>query len=433
VRVAVRQVVVVDPFSAGSGLAPAFASRGAEAIAVLTHAEPPEGLRASWYPEKFSAVHVAPDLSTAEGGELVERLAESGPLCVIPGAETGVEVAEALGDLVCPGTGNVPHLSAARRDKWQMAVALREAGVPHLRQLSSADADEVEQWLHTTGLRDAPIVLKPPKSGGTDDVYVVSPGEDWRPFFGRILGSTNKLNMRNNHVLVQELAEGTEYEVDTYSVDGRHGLAAVWRYAKERRGDRLGIYLSNTFVAPDHPVVPALFDYVQQVLDAVGVRNGPAHVEVMMTAAGPRLIEVGARMAGAGQQELSALAAGDNQIERSVRHRVGGDQAVGGYQLRQHVKTVYLSSPAAGILNSGGRLDRLAELPTFHQSLLAYRDGDVVPRTEDLWTSLGYLVLAGPSAAAMEADERTIREVEAALTIEPSARLDRSAGRSSAF
>lgn len=32
----------------------------------------------------------------------------------------------------------------------------------------------------------------------------------------RIRGRVNKLNLRNDKVLVQELAVGTEYEVDTY-------------------------------------------------------------------------------------------------------------------------------------------------------------------------------------------------------------------------
>jgi biotin carboxylase len=410
-----RRVVIVDPISAGSGLAPAFAARGVAAVAVLTSAELPAGLSSSWYPEKFTDVHIA----DRPLPELAELLAADQPLCVIPGAETGVEVAEALAELVCPGEGNVPTLAAARRDKWQMAVALREAGVPHLRQLNTDDADEAARWLAETGLVDAPIVLKPPKSGGTDDVYVVSPGDDWRAFFDRILGGINKLGVRNDHVLIQELAIGTEYEVDTYSVGGRHGLAALWRYAKERRDDRLGIYLSNTFIAPDHPHVPVLLDYVERVLDAVGVNNGPAHVEVMVTEAGPRLIEVGARMAGAEQQELSYLAAGDSQIERSVRHRVDRETAVGGYQLRRHVRSVYLSSPRAGVLRTGGRLEKLYELPTFHRSLLHFGEGDRVPRTEDLWTSLGYLVLAGPDQAALDADERAIREVEAALVVEP--------------
>jgi hypothetical protein len=411
--VAQRSIVVVDPYSAGKGIAPAFGERGVESIAVLTTPEPPAGLAKSWLPDNYREVHVLTDLD-----ELAAKLAGHDPIAVVPGTETGVESAEALSELIVPGRSNVLTLSSARRDKWQMAVALRTAGVPHLRQISSDSADEVAGWLRREGLENSSIVLKPQESGGTDDVFVSMPGDDWREKFHRILGCVNKLNLRNDKVLVQELAVGTEYEVDTYSVDGRHGLAAVWRYAKERRGDRLGIYLSNTFVSPEDPVVDVLFDYVCQVLDATGVRNGPAHVEVMITDEGPKLIEIGARLAGAEQQELTFLGARESQITRMVRHRVDDDSPVGRYVLHQHVKSVYLSSPAAGVLRNAERLDRLESLlPSFGRDVIQYREGATVPRTDDLWTSLGYVVLATTDLAQLERDEALVREIEAGLEV----------------
>lgn len=406
-------IVVVDPYSAGKGIAPAFAERGVEAIAVLTTPEPPAGLAKTWTPGDYREVHVLSDLD-----ELAAKLAGHDPLAVVPGTETGVEAAEALSELIVPGRSNVLTLSSARRDKWQMAVALRSADVPHLRQISSDCVNEVAGWLRREGLENSPIVLKPQESGGTDDVFVAQPGDDWRAKFDRILGSVNKLNLRNDKVLVQELAVGTEYEVDTYSIDGQHGLAAVWRYAKECRGDRLGIYLSNTFVPADDPVVDVLFEYVCQVLDATGVRNGPAHVEVMITAAGPRLIEIGARLAGAEQQELSMLGARESQITRMVRHRVDGDTSVGRYTQHQHVKSVYLSSPAAGELGNAVRFEELPDLlPSYQRDLLPYREGSTVPRTDDLWTSLGYVVLATTDLEQLERDVAVVREIEAGLIV----------------
>jgi ATP-grasp domain len=402
-----RPVVVVDPMSAGVGLAPAFASRGVPAVAVLTGFAPPAGQGHPVRAADFVDVLRAGDDLTG----LARRLAELDPLCVVPGAEPGVEVAETLSELVMPGRGNVPALAAARRDKWQMAAALRAAGVPHLRQVCTADPAEVERWRRREELTGAPIVLKPPKSCGTDDVYVVEPGDDWRPRFDQILGSTNKLSLRNDAVLVMELARGTEYEVDTYSIDGRHGLTAVCRYTKEQRADRLGIYTANEFVPPEHPHVPLLLAYVRQVLDAVGVRNGPAHVEVMLTGAGPRLIEVGARLAGADQQEFARLATGDSQIDRCVRHWVDGERDTPGYRWRQHVKSVYLTSPRSGVLGNAERLAEVVGLPTFHLADLPYAAGDTVPRTEDLWTSLGCVVLATTQADALAADERMVRKI----------------------
>lgn len=131
------------------------------------------------------------------------------------------------------------------------------------------------------------------------------------------------------------------------------------------------------------------------------------------------MIEIGARLAGAEQQELSFLAARESQSTRMVRHRVDDDTSVGLYSQHQHVRSVYLFSPAAGVLRNAERLDQLASLlPSFQRDVIPYRQGSAVPRTDDLWTSLGYVVvLATTDLARLERDEALVREIEAGLTI----------------
>lgn len=407
-----RSIVVVDPFSAGKAIAPAFAARGLDAVAVLTAPMPPSWLRRVWNPADYRELHPLGDLD-----ELAEALAEHDPVAVVAGTDTGVEAAETLSELVVPGRTNDLALSSARRDRWQRDVALRTAGVPHLRQISSESPDEVAAWLRCERLENSPIVLKPQHSGDTDDVFVAMPGDDWRTSFNRIL-VVNRTTFRNDRILVRELAVGTEYEIDTYSVDGRHGLVAVWRCAKEGSGDGLGIFRSNTLVPPSDPVVEVLFDHVRRALDATGVRNGPAQAEVVVTPGGPRLIEIGARLAGAEQQELTLLGTGENQVTRMVSHHADGADAVSRYEHRQHVRSVYLASPAAGELANSVRFDELASLlPSYQRDVLPYREGSIVPRTADLRTSLGHVVLATTDPEQLERDEATVREIEAGLIV----------------
>ncbi|SDN31959.1 ATP-grasp domain-containing protein [Allokutzneria albata] len=411
-----RNVVLVDPYSTGSALAPAFAERGVSSVAVLTTPEPTASFAGTWHPENFTEVFVLDDVD-----KLARRLRELDPLCVLPGTETGVEAAEHLSELVVPGQSNVAELSSARRDKWLMGVALADAGVPHLRQLSASSADEVAEWLRANEFDDSAIVLKPQNSAGADDVFIVREGEDWRAPFHRILGAVNRLELVNTRVLAQELAEGVEYAIDTYSVDGAHGLVSVWRYDKRAAGNRLGVYLSAGVVPPEDPAVTEVFGYARRVLDAVGVRNGPGHIEVMVTSSGPRLIEVGARLAGGDQQHLSRLAVGDSQVERTVRHWVDGEGAIEDYRLLRHARSVYLSAPDSGVLRNADRLNQLWELlPTLHKVVIPHRNGSRVTRTEDLWTSLGHVFLVSEDPDAVAADEALLREIEAELRVEPS-------------
>lgn len=82
------------------------------------------------------------------------------------------------------------------------------------------------------------------------------------------------------------------------------------------------------------------------------------------------------------------------------------------------MKSVYLSSPAAGVLRNAERLDSLASLlPSYQRDVIPYREGSAVPRTDDLWTSLGYVVPATTDLAQLERDEALGREIEAGLTV----------------
>jgi biotin carboxylase len=405
---------VVDPISTGQEFPAAFAAEGVETVAVMSTAAPPGLFVPTWHPENFTHIHYydPDDVDT-----LAATLRSYQPLCLIAGSEMGVEVADQLVELVLPGTGNVPELSAARRDKWQMGQAVIGAGVPHLQLICSADPDEIERWLDDTGLREQRIVLKPPKSAATDDIHIVPPGADWRPAFDQIYGKTNLVGIRNDAVLVEEFAEGTEYLIDSYSVDGKHGLVDVCRYNKVQRGDSIGVYDLVNFIAPDRTVMDVLWPYTTQALDALGIRNGCAHAEVIITADGPRLLEVGARPAGGGHQMISKLATGSNHIERTVAHRVRGEFEAS-YELIQHVCSVVINSPDTGVWRNAELFDDVESLSTFWMKHLYFGTGDVVPAAASLATMLGWVVLADADEAAVMADYERLKELEGQITVD---------------
>jgi biotin carboxylase len=410
-----QYVVVVDPVGTGQEYPEAFREAGVETVAVLSTPEPAGPYKASWHPENFRHVHV---FDGADLDGLAAALLQYRPTCLIPGSEPGVELADALAELVAPGTGNVPELAAARRDKWAMALACQRSGIPHLRQTCSADPAEIERWLDATGLRGERLVVKPPKSAGTDNVHIVPEGGDWRPFYDQIYGVVNKVGLRNEAVLVEEFAAGVEFMIDGYSVDGEHGIVDVCRYTKSQRGDRIGIYDLVDFLPPEHPDVHAVWPYVQQVLDAVGIRNGCSHTEVILTADGPRLLEVGARPAGGGHQMITKLATGSNHILRTVGHRVRGEFHAS-YELVQHVCSVVISAPRTGIWRNAEVFDGVDELKTFWAKWFAGGTGDRVQATDDIYTYLGWVVLASKDADAVEADYRHIKELERQIVVEP--------------
>merc|ERR1712178_304479 len=72
------------------------------------------------------------------------------------------------------------------------------------------------------------------------------------------------------------------------------------------------------------PEQDMLIDYVWKALDALGIKHGPSHSEVIITTDGPCLVETGARMHGAKGPKLTELATGLGTHELVVDVAVNG-------------------------------------------------------------------------------------------------------------
>lgn len=410
--------VIVDPYSSGALFAPAFAEVGVPVVAVTSSAQPPEVYASSYRRHDFI------EIITCDGDPepVVDRLRTLRPRCVLPGCESGVELADLLACRVTPEVANVAALAAARRHKGAMAKAVAYAGLPIIRQICTDDPTEVAAWIERSNLAGGDLVVKPPKSASTDGVIKAPGGRGWRDAFDARIGKTNRLGLRNDQVLVQEYAEGTEYVVDTFSYRGVHTVADVCRYRKVDNGPYMAVYDNMQWLPPTDSAIDAVVKYAKGVLDAVGLRFGAAHIELMLTPNGPRLIEVGARPHGGGHPRFCRAATGDSQVDRTVRYftRLGGIPV--SYQLEQHVLVVFLISRTDGVVRNAESLDRVRELASYHCAVIPLRNGDRVSVTKDLFGSLdlGFVVLAHCDLEQVRVDYRAVREIETDLVVDGS-------------
>lgn len=420
--------VIVDPYSSGSIFAPAFQAAGVPVVAVLSAPEPPEVYASSARLDDF------PEIIPCTGNEqdVVSRLLELRPRCVLAGCESGVELADFLSDRVVPDVANVPRLAPARRHKGAMAEATAGAGLPIIRQICTDDAERVAAWIDREGLAGRDLVVKPPKSASTDGVVKVPGGQGWRRAFDAQIGQPNRLGLRNDELVVQEYTTGVEYVVDTFSYGGVHTIADVCRYHKVDNGPYMAVYDSMEWLAPTDSAVAEVVGYATGVLDAVGLRFGAAHVELMLTAEGPRLIEIAARPHGGGHPRFCRVATGDSQVERTVRYFAGLGTPAPDFQLRKHMLVVFLMSRSPGVVRNADSLRRVSDLASHHFSTVNLRNGDIVALTKDLFGSLdlGFVVLAHPDRGQILADYQAIRQLEDQLLVEPVPADGQAAGRS---
>lgn len=407
--------VVVDPYSSGALFTAAFAEHGVEVVAVLSDERPPDAFASSYRPEDFDD----PIVFRGDLAALAARVRALNPRCVVAGCESGVELAERLAPLVLPDRCNVPELAQARRDKWRMAEAVAAAGLAVIPQICTDDPDEVADWIERSGLRGQDLVVKPPKSASTDGVVKVPGGVGWAEVFAANLGRVNQFGEVDERLLVQKFVTGTEYVIDTFSHPGGHSLVDVCRYQKVDNGPHMAVYDAMHWVPPTDPAIPVLFDYAKDVLDAVGMRFGAAHVEIMNTDSGPVLIELGARPHGGGQPRFNQQATGDNQIARTVLGLVG-EPVPDGYQLVNHQQCVFHIAPASGVVRGVAALDAVRDLPSHHFSVHHLTEGGPIQVTRSLVDSLefGFVILSHPDREQVERDAAAVRELERSLVIE---------------
>jgi carbamoylphosphate synthase large subunit len=407
-----RQVaVVVDGYSAGNFFPAAFAPYGVR----LVHVRSTPELIPTMSPPNLSEYDE--NIVMADEAALVERLRRDDPVCLVPGQESAVELADRLSEtLGLPSNGSA--LSRARRDKYEMIEALRRAGVRCARQLRTADPAAVAAWAE--GEAGAPVVVKPLSSAATDGVYVCATPAEARSAAERVLAARDIFGFRNTEVLVQSYLAGTEYIIDTVSSDGHRYACGVWRYAKTLLPSGKNIYDKDILVDPDAAPAPELVAYVDEVLDALGIRWGAAHSEVIVTEDGPVLVEVGARVNGNIDPGFHDACLGGNQAALDVRAylRPAEFQKEYGNRVYQKLRSGIVYNAATDLDGVVTAVDETAvaeigAVPGVHKVLVKLRPGGRIRPTVDLLTSpLRVFLVGGDDDQVLAAYER-VRELTA--------------------
>ncbi|ANW22178.1 ATP-grasp domain-containing protein [Streptomyces clavuligerus] len=402
-------VVLVDPYTAARGFPEALAAAGARVVrlrstprplAVFRHAVDP-------FPYADDLVHDG-DLPA-----LVARLRRAGTVAVIPGSEIGVELADALAEALALPTANGTARSAARRDKYLQIERLRAAGVPTTRQLLVRTEAELIRWHKETGRT---VVLKPLRGAAGEGVHFCDTPEQSAAALRTLRELRLTTEDPHGGVVAQEYLTGTEYVLNTVSRDGVHHLTDAWRTERVSANGNRDLCVSHVLLSGGYPGLAELFRYGRRVLDALGVRHGPAHLEIKTTPDGPRLVEAGIRSSGGGLPLFAREAIGAGQIEWTVDAllRPGRFHARAGrpYARRTAFAWAGLVSPVAGRLDHYRGLDAIRALDSFRDLTLWVRPGGILTPTVDDTGYPGAVTLAHPVEDILLRDLLTVRHLD---------------------
>ena len=402
-------VAVVDGYSTGRVLSARLRAAGARCVHVRSRPDVP-----AYFLRGFDPADYGLDLDhTGDLDTLAGRLAAEQVTRVVPGTESGVALADALGQLLgLPG--NLPDSTPVRRHKARMAEAAAAAGLATPRGRECRTAAEAAAWVTAQGLAEA--VVKPVSSAGTDNVRFCS-GAQAVLVAARTVLSTRTLYGEPNHtVLVQERLRGVEFYVNTVSVGGVHRVAETWRYTKREGPAGSPTYDFEEPVPIGSAEAVVLHAFTRRVLDALQVREGAAHTEVMLTDGGPVLVETGARLGGATAPDVVERFCGVSQAGLLAAALLDPD-ALTRFSDRDvawhaHVRNVGLLNRLAGTVRSRDWVAVLEALPSAVAVLTGLRPGEHLGVTTDLIDAPGFVYLASTDRSRVRRDYRRLRELE---------------------
>ncbi len=402
------RAAIVDPYSSGARLAGEFARFGLESVAVLSTRRAPELFRSSYRRRDFiRVVHWKGDPE-----ETADRLRRLNVEHLLPGCDLGLEVADLLGERLGVNL-NGTRLARARRDKYVMTETVRARGLDAPAQCRASSPNESLAW--ATARDRWPVILKPVRGTASDGVLLCDSPDALARSHRALITQTNVLGLTEPQMLVQEFLPGIEYAVDTVSHDGRHRLAGLWRYRRPAHGagEPFVCYDAMELLPGDNARADKLFAYTRGVLDALDIRHGAAHAEMIwVDGRGPVLVEVSPRM-NAGNNAVLAKVCGAraSALELTVRAEIAPERFLreveDGYRLSRHATNRFLIPRQQGRLHGVRRLDEIRALRSFHRLSVGARVGRPVPRV------VGAVTLVHEDAEVIELDLQRIRELEA--------------------
>ncbi|MFC8125418.1 acetyl-CoA carboxylase biotin carboxylase subunit family protein [Streptomyces sp. NPDC057302] len=249
--------------------------------------------------------------------------ADRGVAGVLTYMESHLELAARLADrFALPGS--TPAAVNACRDKHLSRTLFAAAGVPSARSHLAESAESAVEYALLLG---GPVVLKPRSMAGSAGVRRADTPEQVRDAFQAAKGAClfGIERTGTSGVLIEEYLDGPEISVECVVLG--HGTVHIAAVTRKYLSDEPYFQEVGHLVDAADPLLedPQIRDVALAALTALGVSNGVLHVEMRLTAQGPRIIEVNARLGGDLIPHLVHLATGLNLPQIAADLAAGAD------------------------------------------------------------------------------------------------------------
>lgn len=305
-------------------------------------------------------------------------------------------------------------LAKARFDKWFMSEAVRKAGLRSVKEKKVTSWNEAKEYLQS---------LNPPLSHANPVIFKILEGsssEGVNKVYSLKQAEEIYVEAKIGKVLIQEYLQGKEYVIDSVSRDGVHKIVMVWNEDLRPGNGIFNFYYGFKVMDPKDQKIQVIIDYANKVLDATGLRNGAADMEVIWLEdeGRPCVIDLNARWTALMWHDGLALEKAivvNDQITATANAYLDGDafnEMPLVPSIKQHAAIIFTMAHHTGFLRDTPGLAVAKKLPSY---LGSYNNGMFVGTLiQKLPTSNPclYILLAHKEKAVVDEDYDRIIALE---------------------
>ncbi len=171
-------------------------------------------------------------------------------------------------------------------DKAEMIRAFEENGVEHPDYLVWRKGTKISYDLNY------PVITKPTDNSGSRGIMIAHDAEELEKAI-----KYSSENGRQGDIIIEEYMRGPEVSVEVMVVDSVPNILQITDKLTTGEPHFVEIGHSQPSRLPDE-AKKKIADLAGRAALAVGIKNGPAHAEIILTESGPKMVEIGARMGG---------------------------------------------------------------------------------------------------------------------------------------
>ena len=252
-------------------------------------------------------------------------------------------------------------------DKFEMIKAFKAYDVASPWFVT---VDSLEELQALENQLSYPCIMKPTDNAGSHGVVLAHGFEDLLQSY-----EYSHASARHGRVIIEEYLQGDEVSVEVMVVDGKANVLQITD--KLTTGAPHFVEMGHSQPSR-HPLETqkAIKNLAIHACQAVGIDQGPAHVEMMVTKHGPVMIELGARMGGDNiTTSLVPLSTGIDMVKATIDVALGNQPDI---QPKWYLGAAirYMDAPE-GIIRSISGVEEAKQVEGVRQIIMTKAVGDL--------------------------------------------------------